>query len=73
MSNWKQKDRGTKEYDSPCRDCLVIDHIVCPIAEAAHERGITLKKCEFAKAFGEQIIRAITWKYGNHKNKKDVS
>lgn len=67
MSNWKQKDRGTKEFDTPCKDCLVLDHIVCPIAEEAYERGIILKKCEFAKAFGEQIIRSVTNKYGNKK------
>ena len=72
MSSWKSKDRGTKDYDAPCKDCLVLDHIVCPIAEEAYERGITMMKCEFAKGFAEIIIRAITSKYGNHKDRRAI-
>jgi len=72
VMDFRQKDRGTKEYDAPCKDCLVLDHIVCPVADEAYERGITLRKCEFAKAFGEQIVKALTAKYGNPQNKRSA-
>jgi hypothetical protein len=64
MSSWSKKDRGTSEYDKPCRGCRVLDVMPCPMAEEAYNKGVELKRCEVLKTFGESIIEALTSKYG---------
>lgn len=65
--SWANKDRGTKEYDTPCKDCRVIDWIVCPMAEKAFEDGKKLKRCEVLKDFGEALITAMGERYSNRR------
>ncbi len=58
MSDFGSRDRGTGEYDKPCRGCKVLDLIDCPMAEHAYSKNVKLIDCVLLKDFGERIIKA---------------
>jgi len=71
MTTWKQKDRGTKDYDPPCKDCRVLNWMVCPQVENAFDKNIEMEVCYGLKDFGEMLIKAVVAKYWE-KSRKEV-